>query len=356
MRSVSGACSIVLRERIQSLWSGYGEIVRIGLECNQEVTPLVSTPSGDVPSDPPQLAQMPSHKTRIIKHVKVPNDISHPRGWNTDASHQRKMHSYCVETNWYRDWAQMCDAHCRVPRAYVTQSFENQHLLVLEDLDAAGYPARLAKPSLSNMRPCLSWLAYFHAKFMVSRPIVGGCAKEHEGSALWRGGSYWHLDTRQDELQALEHGELRDAAIAIDSKLNSGRYHTIIHGDAKVANFCFSEDKVKVAAVDFQYVGGGCGMRDVALFISSCFGSDGCAQHEKELLEYYFSQLKHALDHYSIVLDFTYLECEWRELYIFAWADFVRFLKGWSPGHWKIHAYSEALTHKAISVLREPQG
>jgi len=40
-----------------------------------------------------------------------------------------------------------------------------------------------------------------------------------------------------------------------------------VHGDAKLANFCFSRDGKKVAAVDFQYVDGGCGMKDLSRII-----------------------------------------------------------------------------------------
>ena len=36
----------------------------------------------------------------IVKHVE-PDQGAHPRGWNTDLSHQRKLKSYQVELNWY---------------------------------------------------------------------------------------------------------------------------------------------------------------------------------------------------------------------------------------------------------------
>ena len=45
------------------------------------------------------------------------------------------------------------------------------------------------------------------------------------------------------------------------------------------------------------------------------------------------------------------LETEWRSLYQVAWADFHRFLKGWSPGHWKINSYSERITAEVIKNL-----
>ena len=51
----------------------------------------------------------------------------------------------------------------------------------------------------------LSWLAHFHATFMGKNP---------EG--LWKIGTYWHLDTRPDELEALEDLSLKKAAPLIE--------------------------------------------------------------------------------------------------------------------------------------------
>ena len=103
---------------------------------------------------------------------------------------------------------------------------------------------------------------------------------------LWQKGSYWHLSTRPDELKAMQHSKLKDAAKSIDEQLNNCKYKTLIHGDAKVANFCFADDMSSVAAVDFQYVGGGCGMKDVAYFLGSCLSSSECENYEKELLDF----------------------------------------------------------------------
>jgi len=81
----------------------------------------------------------------------------------------------------------------------------------------------------------------------------------------------------------------------IDHRLNSAKFQTLVHGDAKLANFCFGE-KGEIAAVDFQYVGKGCGMKDVAYLISSCFDDRTCEKYEKELLSCYFEHLEGALD------------------------------------------------------------
>jgi hypothetical protein len=302
-------------EDIQNLWSGYGKIMRYGLR------------GGD-------------RETVVIKHVKLPDQANHPRGWSTDLSHQRKIRSYQVESAWYRDWSQRCDDLCRVPHSLLLESSDDEFLMVLEDLDANGFPIRKGSVSLNEMHSCLRWLAHFHATFMQCSP-----------DGLWPVGSYWHLATRPDELAALEDRALKAAASAIDQTLNSACYQTLVHGDAKLANFCFSRSGDQVAAVDFQYVGGGCGVKDVAYFIGSCLYEDDCERHEKTLLDYYFAQLNKSLRERGSSVDPDAVEQEWRSLYPVAWTDFHRFMKGWSPGHWKIHSYSERLAREVVAQL-----
>ena len=314
-REAVGATEIFHIEDIQTLWSGYGKIMRYGLR------------GGD-------------RERVVIKHVKLPDQAHHPRGWNTNHSHQRKIRSYQVESAWYQDWSQACDEHCRVPHCLVLETSDDEFLMVLEDLDASGFPVRKGSVSMAEMQTCLRWLAHFHATFMGQAP-----------TGLWAVGTYWHLDTRPDELAVLEDDGLKAAAVAIDQALRSARYQTLVHGDAKLANFCFSESGEQVAAVDFQYVGGGCGMKDVAYFIGSCLYEEDCEQYETVLLDYYFARLKEALMERGSTIDPDVVELEWRGLYPLAWTDFHRFVKGWSPGHWKIHGYSERLAREVVSQM-----
>jgi aminoglycoside phosphotransferase (APT) family kinase protein len=311
----TGAEALFHIEDIQSLWSGYGKIMRYGLRGADR-------------------------ERVVVKHVKLPDRQHHPRGWNTDRSHQRKVRSYQVETAWYRDWASKCDACCRVPACLALESDEDEFLMVFEDLDASGFPLRKSAVSINDMQRCLSWLAHFHATFLGETP-----------RGLWEVGTYWHLDTRPDELEALADAPLKSAAVEIDAVLRAARFQTFVHGDAKLANFCFSEDGTQVAAVDFQYVGGGCGMKDVAYFIGSCLYEDACEQHEAELLDTYFGALNEALVSRGRAVDLKAIEQEWRALYPVAWTDFHRFMKGWSPGHWKIHGYSERLAWQVLAQL-----
>jgi hypothetical protein len=299
------ASSKALREeRVQGLWSGYGEVVRVALE-------------GD------------SARTVVVKWVRPPARAN-------DASHERKCRSYAVEAAWYGGVASRCDATCRVPRKEAIRSGPGraEWLFVLEDLDAAGFDRRTHRPSPAELASCLAWLASFHARFVgVEGASIAG---------LWKTGTYWHLATRRDELAAIDDADLRDAAPLLDRALARCQHQTLVHGDAKPANFCFSRTG-DVAAVDFQYVGGGCGMKDVAYLVD---GAD--ATQEARLLDVYFGALRDALAPREDV-DAAALEDEWRRLYPIASADYLRFLAGWAKEHFR---RDRRARERVASVLR----
>jgi hypothetical protein len=85
--------------------------------------------------------------------------------------------------------------------------------------------------------------------------------------------------------------------------------------------------------------------------ISSCLGESEAESQKDSLLNYYFQSLDQALQTAGNPTNFSELETEWRELYAFAWADFCRFLGGWSPGHWKMNGYTDRITQKVIEEL-----
>ena len=303
----TGASGLVEREVIQSLWSGYGQILRVELTGSEM-------------------------NSVIVKHVQPPTAAHHPRGWNTDIGHQRKLKSYQVELHWYETYGQLSRA--RLPQCISTQRHDEEVLIIMEDLDAGGFPLRKHTVAWDDIELCLQWLARFHASYLGQEP-----------DELWEVGTYWHLETRPQELIVLSDKHLKQAASLIDQQLNNCTYKTFVHGDAKLANFCFGHDGT-VAGVDFQYVGGGCGMKDVAYFVGSCLGEEDCERLEGQILDTYFKYLQEELTERNEAL-----EQEWRSLYRVAWADFHRFLKGWSPGHWKINSYSERVTAEVINNL-----
>ena len=314
---VTGASSMRVEKVIQELWSGYGQILRVGLTNA-------------------------ARDTIVVKHVMMPLRSKHPRGWNSNLSHERKVFSYQVETEWYTEWSRRCDERCRVPE-FLTFARDGENVLLgMEDLDASGFPLRHSSIDWDQIELCLRWLAEFHATFLGETP-----------DGLWDVGTYWHLETRPEELDALDDAEpLKLAAKAIDQRLSSARYLTFVHGDAKLANFCFSSDGGKVAMVDFQYVGGGCGMKDVAYFIGSCLDEESCEAREGALLDSYFDSLTNALNRRKPDVNADEVVAEWRSLYPVAWADFHRFLKGWCPGHWKINSYSERVARDVVESIQ----
>jgi hypothetical protein len=298
-------------EVIQSLWSGYGEIVRYRIA--------------------------PSQSTVVVKWIQPPTEVNHPRGWNTSGSHQRKLKSYEVEAHWYAQWASRCSSQCRVPAFYGSRNQHGGAMLVFEDLDASGFSARRERLTPVGLRACLSWLAYFHGRWLGFEP-----------DGLWPQGTYWHLQTRPQELAKMPDGPLKRSAHVLDQRLDQAQFKTLIHGDAKIANFCFTPDESEVAALDFQYVGGGAGVKDLCYFLGSCLSSQECLDLEAECLEYYFAQLQKACALSGP--DFRALEQEWRALYSIAVADFARFLEGWQPAHRKLNSYTHAHVQRALSA------
>jgi hypothetical protein len=114
-----------------------------------------------------------------------------------------------------------------------------------------------------------------------------------------------------------------------------------------VENFCFGP--AGVAAVDFQYVGGGVGVKDVAYFLNSCLSPKQFAL-VGHYLDTYFDELRNAVEARMPAVDAAALESEWRALYPLACVDFYRFLLGWAPGAGCRDGYSDELTRR---VLRE---
>ncbi len=324
VRRITGAESVVLGDVIQSLWSGYGVIQRATLHGTER-------PSDD--------SAMPV----VIKHIDISRARANPRGWAGDLSHQRKVRSYQVEKSFYEDFSERCNLRCQVPKFIAADELgdEGGWVIVMADLNFQGLDSRKSHVEQREIHACLDWLANFHATFM-----------GNSATGLWPIGTYWHLETRPDELGAMPEDRLKNCAGLIDRRLNEATYQSLVHGDAKVANFCFSEsDADRVAAVDFQYVGRGCGMKDVAYFISSCISDEAAARHQESLLDFYFEQLQVALSGRNSAIHFPDLECEWRELYSYAWADFCRFLAGWSPGHWKLNSYSQQITQSVLDNI-----
>lgn len=303
--------------RIQSLWSGYGELYRVTAHLKDQ-----------------------PDRHLVVKSVRPPSNTNHPRGWSSSLGHARKLRSYFVESSWYRRFSHQFSSVAMMPEAVLLHESDEHFLIVLSDLDAEGFSARLHSLENLDLSPYLGWLANFHSK---------GLGIRAEG--LWDPGTYWHLATRPDELEAIADPRLKSHAVAIDQRLRKARFRTVVHGDAKLANFCINDASGSVAAVDFQYVGTGVGTQDLAYFLSSAVSPESCARHHDRYLAMYFDALSLAISRDHPQLEASMIIEEWRDLYRWAWADFVRFLAGWAPDHYKLDTYSLTLTRQVLDLI-----
>lgn len=343
--AAAGYQKIVATTAMQSLWAGQGQLARLTL----------AEPSSAKAE--PQTEQC----SLVVKQIVYAPAGNHPRGWNTSLSEQRKRQSYLVELDWYRQFAEHISKAAAVPQLLYSEAADHGLLLVMEDL-AIDYPVRFTagkddRPSQNQIKACIHWLAQLHGKTLTVRQQ----GNAQDSSGLWPVGGYWHLATRPDEWQAMAENSaqqraLKQAAQALDQQLANCPYQALIHGDAKLANFCFASSGNKVAAVDFQYVGQGPGVKDLMLLLSSVMPDERLLREADALLEHYFTQLRAALAKWQPELDAQVVITAWQPLYAVAWADFHRFLSGWSPGHWKIGDYCQRQTDLALASLATGSG
>lgn len=283
--------------KLTTLWAGYGAVYHIVAK---------EGPKG-------------RSKNLIIKDVSPPSD--------SGVGHQRKLYSYEVEAAFYQ---QVAPTLLERGLAIATPFLAEHNLdgnggsmhLVLSDLREE-YPRQNRPMDLAHAKAALSWLATLHGSYW-QRPIP---------EQLWRQGTFWQLDTRHEELEAMEPEwrELQRAAQKISDALEESKFSTLVHGDFKGANICFNESNAapKAAAYDFQYCGGGDGMKDVAYLLCSTVQGKVVQLHEEELLQHYHSELiaqlpPQAAEEYSIEIMKRRLDL--------AICDFVRFMAGW--GWW----------------------
>ncbi|NMH58686.1 oxidoreductase family protein [Alteromonas ponticola] len=302
-------------ELIQPLWNDYGYCVRCVLQHGGPV---------------------------VVKIVELPQSISqHPKGWATQHSHLRKCRSFDVEMHFYRYFAKQTSLP-PLPQPYRLKKLDNGWLFALADLKDQGFIRTTTELSVNQCFTVLDWLANFHARFL-----------HHPAEGLWQQGGYWHLSTREDEYKQTQDGELKAAAHRLDELQRACAYQTIIHGDAKVANFCFSADFARCAAVDFQYPGCAPGIVDVAYFIGSALSDEDQLACWEACLDRYFCTLAGALSASQEGHQIKQLERAWRNLYPIACADFHRFLAGWSPQHWKINEHLQQQTALALAIIEK---
>jgi aminoglycoside/choline kinase family phosphotransferase len=127
-------------------------------------------------------------------------------------------------------------------------------------------------------------------------------------------------------------------------------HRTLLHGDAKSANFMFTADCSACAAYDFQYCGEGFGVRDVAYLIASSVDEDVVEQQEQQLLRYYHQKLQECLQAQGkadAAQRYTYdVMTAHFELCLL---DYVRFMAGW--GFWGNARWAQRRARQVLGRL-----
>ncbi|KAK5994144.1 hypothetical protein PT974_07584 [Cladobotryum mycophilum] len=350
-------------EELQALWAGYGHI------CAIKARPI----RGQVPAS------------------------WHPFS-KDDTGHMRKMLSYEVEQYFYDEVSPYlgdevtvakCLASTRHMRDKATaDGLDGLTATLMSDLRLA-FPVAGEKRSVLSQRQVdasLEWLSRFHSSSwkliptelnsLVLPPLEEMKRRQgdspSDGGALWLNGGYTYLATRRNEYGDLagdKASEWSDAfchPIAGSESIAemvarfltpTGRpFETYIHGDVKSENLFSTGAGDKVAFYDFQYVGMGLGVCDLAkLFtcavpLNMLTGSRRVPEElsmedgEKKLLEYYLSTL---MSHRP---EGTTFEYEW-DIFVRHWetalVDWCRFQASW--GFWGNTNWLQARVRSILS-------
>ncbi|CAI4212135.1 unnamed protein product [Parascedosporium putredinis] len=243
--------------KLQTLWAGYGHVCAITARAiNEEAgqrARLACGQSGVEPDDD-------STFRLILKLVAPPAaHASHDEG------HLRKMLSYEVEQYFYDQVAPHLTDDVAVARCLASTR------------DAEG---REGARELAGMSAVI--LTDLRTKFSVMGKAEGFCRQgRFTPRWLWLNGGYTYLATRRTEYDSLRkdpYSDWREPFCATNEPSSrsiaekaaafltpSGRpYESYIHGDVKSENLCTTDSGDQVAFFDFQYVGLGLGVCDLA--------------------------------------------------------------------------------------------
>ncbi|KAI9044819.1 uncharacterized protein KD926_010991 [Aspergillus affinis] len=280
---------------LQRLWAGYGQICAI--------TARATTDQAAVRLD--KLCGLKSGGTTGTVYPLILKLISPPTksGGHEDEGHLRKILSYEVEQHFYSEVAPHLGDKAAVAQCLVsTRDVHDEELgglmaTIMADLRPRFSVAGEKRSVLSRtqVHGALEWLAGFHGRSwsllpkdldqLVLPPLEESrrrqTASKQGGRGLWLNGGYTYLATRRKEYSSLvedtdsewsdalcttpEGSSLSIAEMVALFLTPCGRStESYIHGDVKSENLFTTTDGEKVAFFDFQYVGLGLGVCDLA--------------------------------------------------------------------------------------------
>ncbi|KAL4890494.1 hypothetical protein BDV59DRAFT_184639 [Aspergillus ambiguus] len=378
---------------LQTLWAGYGHICAITARAitdaaARHLDELCGTESGTAGST----------YALILKLISPPPQRSTA---SADEGHLRKMLSYEVEQCFYTEVVphlgdDIAVAGCLASTRDMAGNSGEEELrgmiaTIMVDLRPKFPVAGEKRSVLSRVQvhSALDWLARFHGRsrgllpksFDLDRYVLPPLeenrrrqgAEKDIGNGLWLNGGYTYLATRRKEYASLvqdtdsewsealciawEGSSLSVAEMAALFLTPSGRsFESYIHGDVKSENLFTTIDGGEVAFFDFQYVGLGLGVCDLAkLFTCSVplYMLVDVDEHipeqlamcegEKQLLEGYRTRL---LDPSQGAYEWEVFRRHWET----ALVDWCRFQASW--GFWGNTEWLEARVRSILNDQR----
>lgn len=329
-------------------------------------------------------------------HSYILKLITPPSSKRSDEGHTRKILSYQIEQYFYTQLAPQLPATIPVAKCLASINKERPDgssttAMILSDL-AEEYPIAGEKRAALTSTQALSaldWLSNFHGFWwsrvkdldrheLVLPPLEQVKRDNSSKKSVWLNGGYTYLATRQSEYHNLEQDSDSEWSKALTQPVGDHRqsiaelvatflapststtietsierYQTLIHGDVKSENLFTSASGDAVAFYDFQYVGLGLGVCDMAKFFTCSVPLDMLVPSEdvpyvlvmsageKRLLERYWSNLKGQGGR----------EYEW-DVFVRHWesalVDWLRFQASW--GFWGNTDWLEA---RVRSIVRD---
>lgn len=210
------------------------------------------------------------------------------------------QHLYQREVSFYQHLAMLITT--RTPRCYYAERDESDNfLLLLEDLSPSAVVDQFVGVSLGTARAGLAALAGLHGPTHARVEIhdatwLRGVSEELR--PLYSAVLPVLFDQFLERYDAHIDDDLRAMVLALKGRLALfSEYATpfpcVTHGDFRTDNLLIDacDGTVALAVVDWQTVGVGSPLLDVAYFLTTSLTPEDCAQYEFELLDYYLGKL-----------------------------------------------------------------
>lgn len=234
------------------------------------------------------------------------------------------LRCYALELGWYRELAHQIGVACPACLHLESSADEQDFVLLLEDLSPAQQGDQLAGASIGQIEAALRQAARLHAPYWGDPAVaeIAWLAPSEASGGMVRmllPSLFKQFRERYAARLAPEILEMGDAFVArLDSYLAfAPAAPTVQHRDFRIDNILFAPTNDRAWVVDWQTLGVGSGVLDVAYLIGTSIADPALrAAEEARLVRFYADELK-AL---GVACDAQHI---WREYRLYAFSGFL---------------------------------